>query len=97
MATLTIRNIHERTHQALRLRAAERGRSVEEEVRRILAEQVNAVPVRRNLRSPEEIAAAVSALRDRFAPPRGAYSVDKFLEDKRKEAVRENRKAKLGK
>jgi hypothetical protein len=41
MATLTIRNVDDRTHKALRLRAAENGRSVEEEVRRILAEQVS--------------------------------------------------------
>lgn len=41
MATLTIRNVDDRTHKALRLRAAENGRSVEEEIRRILAEQVS--------------------------------------------------------
>lgn len=41
MATLTIRNVDDRTHKALRLRAAEHGRSVEEEVRRILAEQAS--------------------------------------------------------
>ena len=36
MATLTIRNVPEETHKALRVRAALNGRSVEEEVRRIL-------------------------------------------------------------
>ncbi len=36
MATLTIRQLNERTHARLRRRAAEHGRSVEAEVRAIL-------------------------------------------------------------
>lgn len=42
MATLTIRNLPEEVHRALRVRAAERGRSTEAEVREILAAAVNA-------------------------------------------------------
>ncbi len=41
MATLTIRQLDERTHARLRVRAAESGRSVEAEVRAILDETVN--------------------------------------------------------
>ncbi len=37
MATLTIRQVDEPTHAALRIRAARHGRSVEAEVRAILA------------------------------------------------------------
>jgi plasmid stability protein len=89
MGTLTIRNVDEATHKGLRLRAAEHGRSVEEEVRRILAEQVSQKPVYRNPKTPEEIAAAVKELQDYFAPMRETYSVDQFLAEKRAEAARE--------
>lgn len=41
MATLTIRQLDERTHARLRGRAAEHGRSVEAEVRAILDAAVN--------------------------------------------------------
>ncbi|MDQ2848458.1 MAG: toxin-antitoxin system antitoxin subunit [Actinomycetota bacterium] len=41
MATLTIRQLDERTHARLRGRAAEHGRSVEAEVRAILDATVN--------------------------------------------------------
>lgn len=40
MSTLTIRQLDERTHARLRIRAAERGRSVEAEVRAILDDAV---------------------------------------------------------
>jgi plasmid stability protein len=89
MATLTIRNVDERTHKALRLRAAEHGRSVEEEVRRILAEQTSQPQEYRNPKTPEEIAEAVRALQEHFAPLRGRYSVDQFIAEKRAEAARE--------
>ncbi len=41
MGTLTIRQLDERTHARLRVRAAEHGRSVEAEVRAILDAAVN--------------------------------------------------------
>lgn len=41
MATLTIRQLDEHTHAGLRRRAAQRGRSVEAEVRAILDAVVN--------------------------------------------------------
>lgn len=40
MATLTIRNLDDAVHTALRKRAAEQGRSMEAEARQILADQV---------------------------------------------------------
>jgi len=40
MATLTVRNLPDEVHRALRVRAALRGRSIEAEVRAILAETV---------------------------------------------------------
>ncbi len=40
MAVLTVRNVSEEVHRALRVRAARRGRSTEAEVRAILEETV---------------------------------------------------------
>ncbi len=40
MANLTVRNLPEETHRALRVRAAHNGRSAEAEVRKILEETV---------------------------------------------------------
>lgn len=40
MATITVRSLPEETHRALRVRAAEHGRSTEAEVRAILEETV---------------------------------------------------------
>ena len=81
MATLTIRNVDEKTHKALRLRAAENGRSVEEEIRRILAEQVSRPPECRNPKTPGEIAAAVKSIQKLFAPLREKYPPATPLDD----------------
>jgi len=89
MTTLTIRNVPDHVHKGLRLRAAENGRSVEEEVRRILAEQTTAIEARRNAKSPAEIAEAVKRAQALFAPLRKSYSVDRFIAEKRSEAKRE--------
>lgn len=40
MAVVTVRNLPEETHRALKLRAAQHGRSTEAEIREILEEQV---------------------------------------------------------
>lgn len=40
MAVVTVRNLPEETHRALRVRAAEHGRSTEAEIRMILEEAV---------------------------------------------------------
>jgi len=42
MAAITVRNLSEATHRALRLRAAQHGRSTEAEVREILQAAVQA-------------------------------------------------------
>lgn len=44
MATLTIRNLPDEVHRALRVRAARHGRSKEAEIRAILAEAVHPPP-----------------------------------------------------
>jgi plasmid stability protein len=44
MASVTIRNLSERTHRRLTIRAARNGRSVEAEVRHILQESVSPEP-----------------------------------------------------
>jgi plasmid stability protein len=41
MAAVTVRNIPEKTHRALKLRAARNGRSTEAEIRRILEDAVS--------------------------------------------------------
>jgi len=89
MSTLTIRNVPDRVHKGLRVRAAENGRSVEEEVRRILADYTTAVEPRRNAKSRAEIADAVKRAQALFSPLRKSYSVDRFLAEKRAEAKRE--------
>jgi plasmid stability protein len=41
MAAVTVRNLSEKTHRALKLRAARNGRSTEAEIRNILEESVS--------------------------------------------------------
>jgi plasmid stability protein len=89
MTTLTIRNIDPAVHKALRLRAAEHGRSVEEEIRRILAERVSGPMEYRNPKTREEIEQAVKSAQELFAPLRKTYSVDQFISEKRAEGARE--------
>jgi plasmid stability protein len=86
MATLTIRNVPDDVHKSLRLRAAENGRSVEEEIRRILADQVAPRVDHLNRKTPEEVAAAVARLQETFAPVRETYSVDQFIAEKHEDA-----------
>ena len=60
MATLTIRQLDEKTKMRLRIRAAHHGRSMEEEAREILRSALrNSAPAKRNL---------TEAIRRRFAP-----------------------------
>ena len=44
MAAVTVRNIPEKTHRALKLRAARNGRSTEAEIRQILQDTVSPKP-----------------------------------------------------
>lgn len=86
MATLTIRDLPDEVRDKLRIRAAEHGRSMEAEVREVLAGSVTA--------SNEAISdwdAAVSAAQEAFAPFRNpAVSiVDELIAERRLESWRE--------
>ena len=59
MATLTIRQLDDKTKSKLRVRAAQHGRSMEEEAREILRSALRTSPARENL---------AKAIRERFAP-----------------------------
>ena len=60
MASITIRNLDEELKRRLRIRAADHGRSMEEEVRQILRVALNQAPA-----APVDLA---HAIRTRFAP-----------------------------
>lgn len=60
MAVMTIRNLPDEVHRALRVRAAEHGRSTEAEVREILA---NAVKPQSRVRMGDALAAIGRELR----------------------------------
>ena len=62
MASITIRNLEEGLKRRLRVRAAEHGRSMEEEARDILRRTVGDAPAPRNL---------AAAIRARVAPVGG--------------------------
>jgi len=103
MATLTVRNLPDDVHDALRRRAAEHRRSVEAEVRDLLSQAVGD-PTRE-----ERKAKALVALRGlepvvRRNEPAGWSGVDEFLAEKHLEAAfeaeqisAEERRAWLGK
>ena len=87
MKTLTIRQVPDDVHESVRIRAAEKGRSMEEHVRQLLAEDA----ARRSKRV--EPGAALRELQDHV---RGLFDgalpgnvVDDFLNEKRKDAQRE--------
>lgn len=75
MASMTIRNMDERVKARLRVRAAEHGRSMEEEAREILTSAVASQPKR-----PSGLA---SAIRSRFADLGGVE-----LPEIKREAIR---------
>jgi plasmid stability protein len=88
MATLTIRNVPDETHRLLRLRAARSGRSVEAEVRSILAA---ATEVDRGSMSVAEAQEWVDGL---FAGrPRPDSAVDELIADRRADSAREEDEA----
>lgn len=67
MATITVRNIAENTKRKLRVRAALRGRSMEEEVRQILLDVAEP-----ELPPPSNLAASIAAIVD----PLGGIELD---------------------
>lgn len=84
MATLNIRKLPDDVHQALRLRAAQHGRSMEAEAREILAEACKP-----RLSGEEVVRRFQEAGRKAFGgkPPEGL--LDDFLKERRVDAARE--------
>ena len=90
MPTLTIRNVPEHVHQALRLRAAENARSVEAEVRSVLAAAVaqpSAHGVREERRAFGHDADLPNAIGLLGQSPPGRSEVDRFIAQRRVEAA----------
>jgi plasmid stability protein len=91
MATLTIRNLPDETRDALRVRAARHGRSMEAEVRQVLIE--SATSEMRLAKGPtEEQRAAMRALqaRVRTVVPPGVSLVDELIAERRAEQAAED-------
>lgn len=88
MKTLTIRNVPDRVHSALRLTAAAHGVSMEEEARRRLAQV--AVPIAAPQPfDADRAAAARTRLWKMFEGMEHRSFVDEFLAEKRERARRE--------
>jgi len=73
MSTLTIRNVKENTKQALRLRAARKGVSVEQEVRSILDRAVDEAVDGND--GPREGASLYEAIRS-LVEPYGGFEIE---------------------
>jgi phosphopantothenoylcysteine decarboxylase/phosphopantothenate--cysteine ligase len=91
MATLTIRNLPDAVHTALRVRAAKAGRSMEEEVRVVLAEAVELSRetddiITRARAARERVQAALRAANGGLLP---TGLVDEMIAERRAEAARE--------
>ena len=90
MAVLTIRNVPDEIRTRLRVRASRNGRSMEAEAREILAGAVNAS-------SPDDLPEAIARVQAWIAQsakklkskPSRPDSVDAFLRDRRRNAIRE--------
>jgi plasmid stability protein len=95
MATLTIRNLPDDVHAALRVQAAKNGRSMEEEVRVLLAASTGAAvtgPAKAAF-DPERARAAAERLREHIRQANGGRmpddSVDQYIAEKRAEVAAE--------
>jgi plasmid stability protein len=91
MATLTIRNIPDQQHAALRVRAAKHGRSMEEEVRVMIAEAVanenqSEDAVRADIEA--RVAKAQAMVREMFGGELPKGRVDAFIAERRAAAER---------
>lgn len=85
MATLTIRNLPDEVRDRLRLRAAQKGRSMEAEARAVLTEAIGAQP----RASKEEYRARVARIQEemrQFVRP-GRSIVDELIAERRWEAA----------
>jgi antitoxin FitA len=72
MASITIRNLDDSLKRALRIRAAEHGRSMEEEAREILRQAIGKAPANRNLGEAIHRRFAALGGADLELPPREA-------------------------
>ncbi len=96
MATLTIRNLPDEVHAALRVRAAQRGRSMEEEVRLIIASGLDIAGEPSASAREEALARADAAAENLRAALRAANNgelpsgmVDALIAERRAEVARE--------
>jgi plasmid stability protein len=82
MATLTIRNVPDGIKQALRVKAAQKGRSLEEDLRQILADEVADPTIPTSRIDAEEIMRRATELEtDEPADSRYKYFTQKELSD----------------
>lgn len=82
MATLTIRNVPDDIKQALRVKAAQKGRSLEEALRQILADEVAGSPPFPSRIDAEEIMRRAAELEsDEPVDSRYKYLTQKELSD----------------
>jgi plasmid stability protein len=93
MATLTIRNLPDHVRDALRIRAARHGRSVEAEVRQVLISSTTAEDIRAK-RPADEQRAAMRALQAqvRAMVPPGVSLADELIAERRAEQAAEDAK-----
>lgn len=94
MATLTIRNLPDEVRDRLRVRAAERGRSMEAEAREVLTAAVAGVNPPDQVRRRQDWAKRVKRIQKAMEPYRSKDKsvVDEFLAERREEAWREDEK-----
>ncbi len=93
MAVLTIRNLPEEIRKRLRVRASRNGRSMEAEARDILASAVNTASTEELPQAIERlqnwIAQSSKKLKSKSKGPAQPDTVDAFLRDRRRNAIRE--------
>lgn len=96
MKTITIRNVPDEDYRALRVRAAQNGRSMEAELRALIGHMRASYPPAQATPRPSlaEIQAATRDLQAHFAqvfPKREPWAyVDEFIAERRAEAARED-------
>ena len=88
MATLTVRNLPDEVYDGLRVRAAENGRSMEAEVRQLIADAVAAKPKLSKEGYQQRIAKIQAEMRQFVRP--GRSLVDELIAERRWEAACED-------
>jgi plasmid stability protein len=89
MKTLTIRRVPDDLHREIRVTAAGKGLSMEEEARQRLAHRTEGATPQRPAYDPERAAAARERLWKMFEGLEHRSFVDEFLAEKRERARRE--------